>query len=1126
MADLTSTRSTFRGLIIPWAELSYDTAGSTITQAGPVPGHAVPQQATSLSLVTSGEMAASQTYSVRVQRPGYPTGTDQGLGLVWRHDDTEDWRGCDPPGTLTAWESALTVAGGAVITPEFPAALTLRDGSVLCFYGAYSSALGKDLVRVIKRDATTGVWGSAVTVYTAGGAYPSTIYAHPAPLLLPSGRILVFYFVYDQSTMFGATNDQIVIYMSYSDDDGATWTIGSRTCAPVATYYNAAGSGTTNYDKTMGMVAYYHSTGIGLWYCLRLADTNLGLEYPREVLFQGASATLGTEFTLVAQADYSDGDYSEYLGCAPAVCQVDGAILLGWVQYNLGVGTLPKGGYPICVRLSSVWEPYVGRTILTVSNTSFAAWYVAAAVSGGEAQAYDLTMTQDDAGNALAVWRNYDASGSIRVNFSNDTGATWTPQGRGSVSTFRADSAGNAYPWRLSATWQQSRLIVMHQSAAVVATVGDTIGAMYLGGWSTVTRPMVADFSQYLSAYRINLSLGWLPIELPNNTAYWATAGAGTATLTGDRLNISTAGTARTYTRTASASSVAEGLTVEVEVAPVASSVVADAVVLTVIVADGVAEYRVTARIGTAAVNFRDDHATAGAGASIASATIDTTGGVVILLDMTGDSMRAYVRQRSTGSDREWTLAASSDTLTDAASYTAPAAACAIEWGHRSSTAESNWYRVSWDEGEWLGTHLTSVTYPLDLQARHIAATPCHLDGGLYVQALNGPGYIADEFDIATRYEYGRERLDPKLFPSPRHTWRTTGSDRAVQVPQQLHTWRVDDGITTASRPPASTIAISVHNANWRTGSLRRRATAGAYTTVATFDAAAGMTGLGFLRAGVAVYGDPGNSSPPYFHQGELRGAYIDLGSNTVRRIARNTAGFFGGNSGKRCVLYLEDIADTEPTSGASAAIWPSDFAVVAEIGTTDYRAVQLIIDAQYTADGYTEAGTILPGHFEPFAFENSWGRVIETTARVERTELRDGTERTRQAGPAARVVELAWVDGVDLTGVSGVATYNNIIATSATGGSGAAGVVQETPIMLEDLIEELTQARTLGAYVARLAKGDTGADTRVVNRREDGPILVRFPDAIRRESIQGTPNDASAGEVVRIATVALREIT
>ena len=1122
MADLTSTRDTFRGLIIPWAELSIDTGQTTVTQAGPVPGHAVPQQSTALALVTSGEMAASQTYTVRVQRPGYPTGTDQGLGIVWRHDDAEDWRGCDPPGTLTAWEAALVVPGGSIITPEFPAALTLRDGSVLCFYGAYSSALSKDLVRVIKRDPDTGAWGSAVTVYTAAGAYPSTIYAHPAPLLLPSGRILVFYFVYDQSTTFGASNDQIVIYMSYSDDDGATWTIGSRTCAPTPTYYNAAGSGTSYYDKTMGMVAYYHPTGVGLWYCLRLADTNLGLEYPREVLFQGASATLGTEFTLVAQADYSDGDYSTYLGCAPAVCQVDGAILLGWAQYNLSVGSLPKGGYPICVRLSSVWEPYVGREILTVSNTTFAAWYVAAAVSGGEAEAYDLTMTQDDAGNALAVIRNYDAEGAIRVNFSNDTGATWTPQGRGSVSSFRLDDAGNAYPWRLSATWQRSRLIVMHQSNAVAATVGDTIGAMYYGGWSTVTRPMVADFSQYLSAYRINLSLGWLPIELPDNTGYWTDSGAGTPTLSGDKLNISTTANALIYTRTASASSVAEGLTVEVEVTPVTSVATSEEAVLTVIVADGVAEYRVTARIGTAAVTFRDDHAAAGVGATIATATLDTTGGVVILLDVTGDSMIAYVRARSAQPDREWTAAASSSALTDAASYTAPVANCAIQWGHRTSTAESNWHRVSWDEGEWLGTHLTTTTYPLDLQARHIAATPCHVDGGFSVQAFNGPGYMGDEFDIATRYEWGRERIDPRLFPSPRHAWRTLGTDRTVQTTQQTYTWRVDETITTASRPPGSTLAISVHGANWRTGSLRRRATGGAYTTVATLDAAKGLTGLGFARTGASVQGDTANVSPPYFHQGELRGAYIDLGSNTVRRISRNTAGFFGGSSGKRCVLYLEDIADTEPTSGAAAAIWPANWAYAIEIDTTGYRGLQLIIDAQYTSTGYVQSGTILPGHFEPFAFENSWGRVVETTARVERTELRDGTERSRQAGPAARTVELAWVDGIDLTGVSGTAPHADTIATTSTGGALPAGVVQETPIMLEDMIEELVQARTLAAYVARFGK----SDEHTVNRRENGPILVRFADSVRREVIQGTPNDATAGEVVRIATTALREIT
>ena len=133
-------------------------------------------------------------------------------------------------------------------------------------------------------------------------------------------------------------------------------------------------------------------------------------------------------------------------------------------------------------------------------------------------------------------------------------------------------------------------MLVSHQSNAVVATVGLSLGMMHFGGWTTVVRPLVADFIAYSSLYHINLSQLWIPIELPNNIAGVTAAGAGTGTLTGAELNISTAATARTYSW-AVAGSVAEGVIAEVEVQPVTSSVVADAVVLTAIIADGVEEW-------------------------------------------------------------------------------------------------------------------------------------------------------------------------------------------------------------------------------------------------------------------------------------------------------------------------------------------------------------------------------------------------------------------------------------------------------------------------------------------------------------------------------------------------------
>lgn len=1126
-SDLTSTRRDFRGFILPWQQLSRDDAATSVTQAGPLPGVPVAPSGSELALVASGDVDAGATHTIRVQRPGSPDGSDEGLGLVWCHDNTEDCRGWDVPATITSWRVIDEVAAGAVIQPEFPALLTLASGKVLCFSGADNTGTSKDIVQCAEINKTTGAVSAAVTVFTAAGNYPANVHAHPAPVQLPSGRVLVFYFVYSETTIWGLTEEQIMIFMSYSDDEGATWTTGSRTCAPYQMNHNAAGSGTDGYDATRGMVAYYHPTGIGLWYCIRRANTNLGLEYPREVLVQCASATLGANFREIVTADYTNGDHADYLGCAPAATVANGVIHLGWARYSLSVGTLPKGAFPGVVQLGSVWEPYVGRTRLVAkpdASTAAAAWYIASAVSGGEAEAWDMTMTTDDAGIPYVIIRQPNADSAISTARYNATQGVWESLGRGSAGAWGwcvVDSGNTAYPWRLSATWQRGRMLIAHQSDAVAATVGASIGMFVLGGWTTVCRTLATDVAGYASVYRVTLSRCWIPIELPDNTAEWAAAGAGTATLDGSGLNISTAVQAKTYTYAVSGT-VAEGMTVEVEVAPVTSAVITEAVVLTVIIADGVEEYRVTARIGTAAVDFYDDHNTAGVGALIDSVTIDTTGGVCILLDMSSASMKAWVRARSFSSDREWTEAAQSDTLTDAATYAAPAANGSVVWGHRISTAESNWYRVSWDDDEWLGLHILSQSYPLDLQARHLGTSAVYVDSGLKIAAKDGPGYIAEEFTVATRYSYGIERIEVADYPSPRHSWRSTGTDPGTIVAQQTITWKVDADFTTASRPPGSTIALSVHGANWRTGSIRRRNTAGAYSTIATIDAAAGMTGLAFTRAGSAVYGQAGVVSPPYFHEGECRGWRIELASGEVRQIRDNTEGFFGGATDKRCVLYLSDLDDTEATTG-TCAIWPADFAVVVEVDTTAWRAVQLIIDSQYTSAGYIETGTVVVGWFVPFGFEYAWGRVLEHEPAYERAEFRDRTDRVRTAGPVRRVVSLAWSDGVDLTGVTGTAPTASYVRTSATGGAGIAASVPGTPLTLEGILRRHYGARIPLALVMQVDKGDTGADTRTVNRREQGPILCRLTSPIRRESVQGSED---YNEVVRVATITLEELT
>lgn len=1120
MADLIATYDAFRGLLVPDPRITLDTASTSVTQAGPLPGVPVAQQDTEMELRAAGSQAAGAQLRVRTNHPGMP-GPD-GAGFLWQYEGDTSWRGWDVPNVLTSWEAVAWVTGASPVQPAYPHALTLADGTVLVAYGAESSAATADVVRVQSRAPSTGTWASAVTVYDHGSYYDSYIEARPRLFALPSGRVLCYYWV-------ELSNGNAQIQMSYSDDSGATWAVGARYVLPADLVYEAQNvTATANtYSHFNDFAVAYSGGQVVLFIALRLAELAVGAGNCRDIIAQYASNDLGATFTRVSISTAANAA-AGFCGASPDVLPCGTGFLFGFAR---ALSTTTADCTPVGAYLPTAFDDWQdqeaielytsvsGDPLSTTNNST-----IDGAGTGFFIDEADLCLCADELSTFYCVYRNVTGSGvenqclvtRSREPTSGAVGA-WEHLGQSAFNVsmgpwWHALAAGD-YPRWLAATWQHGRMLVLHQWAASTGTNDPSIGCAYLGGFSTVTMP------SYSSAYdreaRANFEVTYLPIELPANCG-WTGSGAGTLALTNGALNISTAAASALSTINPGGT-VAEGMIIRGSLATVTSAHLSAAVVARFRVADGVAEYEVTLRLGQTAISVRDEHHTGGVGTTIGTTTIDVTAGVDFLVAIAGSSMVTYFRSRSTLSDREWTAGPTTAALTDAATYTAPAANHRIQWGHASSTAESNWYELHYTSDEWAGQQLIGRTYPQDLNHRPYGTSHTYSDGGTLIQAVDGPTYIGDEFDIDTRYTYELARCLPSGPASTRIRWRSTGET------QQVITLALDEGLVAmAQRTGNVLIGIALLGCKGvRTGSVRGRAAGGAYSTITTFDAASGLADLDYNRFGNSIESATGGSDSPYLYLNEAAGWAVDLGGGFLRRVSWSTSGKWNDTTtGKVPHLYLEGVTDSEPSSGTLALV-PSDFVILMRVNLGSYRALQIIIDAQDTVDGYFEVGAIVPGFVEVHGDEVSWGRIIETTPNVERSVARDGTDRVRVAGPATRSVRYAWTDGIDMTAALGAEPTPPWLTTSTTAGAQAAASVGDTPYQMDGLLRLLDGSKLPLVYLPRIAKGSTGNDVEILNRRHQF-VYGRLVSPVRIESIQG---DEGEDEVVRVAQIEIQEL-
>ena len=1098
------TRTYLRGLLIPDPRLTYEGAYSstlsTATQAGPMPGEAVASQETFATLVATGEQSGT-TVEVQTLRAGMPG--LEGAGFVWRDQGATLWRGWDVPQTLTGWGSVryTTTANDyrdAVILS------TADDGLLI----AYEDQTGGS-VRASRRAASASSW-SDVQVFshalTIGAVY--TTGAKPALVQLPSGRVLVFYCVED------STSSTVDVWMSYSDDDGATWTTGQRYCL--------ASSISTASKSVRRMRAAYYGGQIVL--LIDIIDTSTAYS---QRLAQYASADLGASFQLVDQ--YSGADIDNHGGFGDVVAVADG-FMIAYVrrENHATYGLLNR---PWSRRIGSAYSLFSSATEVRMQDASNPMSWATGTTSWADGE---MALGADDVGRVYAVGRDFAVTGldAIALRYTADYGdSQWSGTGSSSHPTTKAmiwrGQSGSTHPRYLATCWQRGRLVMSHQHNSVAATAEASIAILTAGGWATVPMPSLT--GPVTHDGMATWERTWLPYDLPQtqDATSWAytSTGAPTVALGSAGMTI-TGGIGDSATWTGSPTgSMAQGL---------------------------IAEGWVSVTTGAATVRVR-----AGvAGPDSFEASIVATPTTISLLDVTGAVTIATVNTtaattgvwlriavgcrlvsgnngrttawyapgaRGDAEDRAWVEVGNSNGLVQGTSTTHRVQFSA---GVGSGVAvNQTWRSMTYVSDQYAGTGQTQIytppANPTDLLPRDLAPTPVYAVGGLEVYGTDGPAYRSDTWTIATDYRYPVRAVHIEEEPSPRRTWRST-----TTASEQIIAWEIDPTVTSPFFGPDRCLHLA--GINFRTAYWEGGDGAGVWQLIATVDAASGQTGLGYVRDDEIVTTSQALGSGAIAGRmllaNELAGArFVMSGGTRVRPISMSTPGVWAGalsGDGTKVRARIRAVS-TDPTSGIDGEIWMSSVTVVAaETTTVEYSAYRLRIPVQTTYEGFFEVGCIVQGYLHIFATQYSASRAQSMTPAYELTEVRGGARRVQRTGPARRAVEIAWEEGVDGTAIA----RNDVdYVRLHAGGGGIASPADVAPSLL-GLMEQLDGAVTPIVYLPQIATMTGGTTVRTII----SPYLQLYgrirSETLQVDTVQGSEFEDPSGEVYRVARVRIEE--
>jgi hypothetical protein len=1063
----------------------FRTLGATMTatsQAGPKPGGFTRSStpSTALTLLSSGALDFGvDALDVRTLQAG-------GVGRAtvrWSYA-SENYRSWDPPVLVTGFEFVnRTTVASRWIRPHV--ARIPSTGSVV----AVASKNLNDIAcwRQLHTSTARGTWSETEVAATGNNTVGCIV-------PLPSGRLVALY-TYQTATA------RSQIRMSFSDDAGATWALGSSACLAS--------------DLAKASTAYKRIRAVEL---NGLLSVLLWEQDTTDTLYQYVSTDGGASLGLVET-------FSTANRAAPDMAVSRGVIYVATAEYVSGRASSTL--VPYVRALASASMPLSSVTGVDAAATTSGA-YEWAVRTGVLLTSAECAILADDDGRLWLYGQNYDAAGTneTMARVSTDLGTNWEFNFNSSIGGGTPLYVGDStsYLRDIAVAPERGRAVLLHRSLAG-GGASDSLCASYLGGWSSVGMPQ-DEVSTLTNRGFVGFDQLWLPIDKPQNTAGGLAtetlSGAATSTLGSSGLTLDAGALENAYYTEAPVTSGAPTSGVLYEWHLLMTSGTA---VHSLTISDGSANsYSVRVSVTTTTVTLRDMVA----GANIGSAySIDTTKGIALRIAIDKGSgawgtavgrVRAWVRPDGPYSgatinygpraDRYWTQVESSTTLA-AGSATASAAS----WGIVSGSAATVTYRL---RGSSSGTYVAGniLASPAGTSRGRVissASSPLHLAYGLRAHALGGPTQAGDTWRHTTAYEYPVEAIDPQRHPSPRRRHRSTtdATDHDIVYSGIDLGWRAGD-------------ALGVLVLGTNVPSMSLYSGAGAGVLVATMDMR--ITGLGYTRSRGQIIPATGAALPWQASEGVLRGARVDLGTGIIRKVRHNQAGAWQATGAPGTYastrLQLEDYDSGDPSSGTLDLWMPGGFFMTEALTATD--TLTLRIPAATTREDYFEIGTVLIGRVRILR-QPAWGRSVRFSPSYSLTTSATGARTARALGPGRRAFGLTWDDGFNTSPIHIAGTAPNFISLGYSGADALASFA-DTPRTLSGILQEHDGAGLPLGYLPAIPQRSSATSAASPYRDLDpnGAIYCRaLTETLRTDAVLG---DEQVDEHVKVGLVDLEE--
>ena len=1101
------------------------TSGRAYTEQDPEPGFPEAQGDGYAVLQADGTPTGTADFKVRTQHGGLPGQIDHGMQIAVKRDGEPLYLGNRPNGSISGWEPLWYDEGqytecSIAALPSGHVCVVARSG--LDIYARIRAPDGTLTTAAVHTDDGREVYWPAVGVIEGELYVIAWRRGLDTTTTHPRYELAVW-----RSVNQGANWSLVQDYATTDDDTAAPRAI------PLAGSYSA---GRIRWAYRDGeVVVFAHLTRLTA-YC----------DYVR----QWAGAGLLTRLDTVETAQGSSGGWG-----SPDVVATPSGFLVA------GLGPVPTTGGSTeawARTLGSAWQP---QSTAIGSDRFDGALGVGATttLAGGEIKIQTprigLALAWDPAGIGWIYM--VESSGTVAGSgtgwalYTIDGGETWkrgnqTPNVYGSTGMWwiSYDHAGGSVqgtcPRELGAVWYRGRVLMATTWLADVATIDNSVGLAYLGGWHDLAMPYESDGVRlgHVAGWRRT----WLPWERPENwdftTLTTGTSASALISVQGE-LRIETgdgAGTlgSRYYQQVGTAYSGPMEAACEWEMRVTNGNITASGTAVGVRLRLATATHGVEIEVNLAPSQLgAKDHVTGLhlTGSPFSGFTLGTRYRFALAICMDGDTgagrtARLWYRPADHDDGQRWTELGAWTLADDSG---AGGAVPHLEWGNITTTGSTTITRSRWRSMQWalpegspgsaalsrFGTAAQWCTldratdYPALLMGRPLGTAAGYAMDGLELAGRRGPGMIGDEWSIPVSGHYRIERALSLDTPSRRIHHRTESVAADVVIP-----WAVDParpGVEDTEHPPLMALHIWC---NWRTAYLEYLPQGGAWTTAATIDTAV-LQGASYKRIGRSLVA-ASTASTVYLSRDEVDGdwtAQWDNGSGTeeYRHLDGNSPGRWSSSTAEpRARLDLAFTQSGDPTTGGTLSLWSPE--VVVLVAGEDATAWRLRIPAQQTADddlrtklAWCEAHVL--------AQPPSWGRGYTAIPGHERVGLEGDVGVRVSRAPASRELRIAWDEGVDESEINSPAEVRYVTPFST--GSEPAASLGEIPRSVVRMLE-----RQDGRPVGWVAWDRTASGAVVLRRRADllWGTVESAPDL---EVVLG---DVGQTEVVRVATMTIRE--